>query len=156
MDSHCDAFSRHCFYHLSVCNFSFEFAVAVHIAFDLFVGAFVSSHCIRISATVELGCLHQACQKHLIVFACFSLILASFFDLAEGTYLKSKSLMQAEIVEVLGLYLIGDTAGLLFCLIVLMLILRYLRVLDWYTKRGEVFFASFKLICKIARDFVSD
>ena len=58
----------------------------------------------------------------------FAGCLASFFNSVGGTYLKSKGLAPAEIFEVLGRYLIGDIGGLLFCLIVLMLILRYLRL----------------------------
>ena len=57
----------------------------------------------------------------------FAGCLASFFNSVGGTYLKSKGLAPAEIFEVLGRYLIGDIGGLLFCLIVLMLILRYFR-----------------------------
>ena len=57
----------------------------------------------------------------------FAGCIASFFNSVGGTYLKSKGLAPAEIFEVLGRYLIGDIGGLLFCLIVLMLILRYLR-----------------------------
>ena len=58
----------------------------------------------------------------------FAGCLASFFNSVGGTYLKSKGLAPAEIFEVLGRYLIGDIGGLLFCLIVLMLILRYHRL----------------------------
>ena len=58
----------------------------------------------------------------------FAGCLASFFNSVGGTYLKSKGLAPAEIFEVLGRYLIGDIGGLLFCLIVLMLIMRYLRL----------------------------
>ena len=60
----------------------------------------------------------------------FAGCIASFFNSVGGTYLKSKGLAPAEIFEVLGRYLIGDIGGLLFCLIVLMLILRYLRLMD--------------------------
>ena len=59
----------------------------------------------------------------------FAGCIASFFNSVGGTYLKSKGLTPAEIFEVLGRYLIGDIGGLLFCLIVLMLILRYLRLM---------------------------
>ena len=58
----------------------------------------------------------------------FAGCIASFFNSVGGTYLKSKGLAPAEIFEVLGRYLIGDIGGLLFCLIVLMLILRYHRL----------------------------
>ena len=58
----------------------------------------------------------------------FAGCLASFFNSVGGTYLKSKGLVPAEIFELLGRYLIGDIGGLLFCLIVLMLILRYRRL----------------------------
>ena len=57
----------------------------------------------------------------------FAGCLASFFNSVGGTYLKSKGLVPAEIFELLGRYLIGDIGGLLFCLIVLMLTLRYRR-----------------------------
>ena len=59
----------------------------------------------------------------------FAGCLASFFNSVGGTYLKSEGLAPAEIFEVLGRYLIGDIGGLLFCLIVLMLTLRYRRLL---------------------------
>ena len=61
----------------------------------------------------------------------FAGCLTSFFNSVGGTYLKSKGLAPAEIFEVLGRYLLGDIGGLLFCLIVLMLILRYLRLTHW-------------------------
>ena len=58
----------------------------------------------------------------------FAGCLASFFNSVGGTYLKSKGLAPDEFFQVLGRYLIGDIGGLLFCLIVLMLIMRYLRL----------------------------
>ena len=58
----------------------------------------------------------------------FAGCLASFFNSVGGTYLKREGLASAEIFELLSRYLIGDIGGLLFCLIVLMLILRYLRL----------------------------
>ena len=63
----------------------------------------------------------------------FAGCVASLFNSVGGTYLKSKGLAPAEIVELLGRYLIGDIGGLLFCLIVLMLILRYLRFRHLWT-----------------------
>ena len=57
----------------------------------------------------------------------FAGCLASFFNSVGGTYLKREGLAPAEIFELLSRYLIGDIGGLLFCLIVLMLILRYRR-----------------------------
>jgi hypothetical protein len=57
----------------------------------------------------------------------FAGCVASFFNSVGGTYLKSEGLAPAEIHQVLGRYLIGDIGGLLFCLIVLMLIMRYVR-----------------------------
>ena len=60
----------------------------------------------------------------------FAGCLASFFNSVGGTYLKSKGLAPAEIFEVLGRYLVGDIGGLLFCLIVLMVILRYHRLMQ--------------------------
>ena len=59
----------------------------------------------------------------------FAGCLASFFNSVGGTYLKSEGLSAPEIFELLSRYLIGDIGGLLFCLIVLMLILRYVRLL---------------------------
>jgi len=58
----------------------------------------------------------------------FAGCLASFFNSVGGTYLKREGLAPAEIFELLSRYLIGDIGGLLFCLIVLMLILRYHRL----------------------------
>ena len=58
----------------------------------------------------------------------FAGCLASFFNSVGGTYLKREGLSAPEIFELLSRYLIGDIGGLLFCLIVLMLILRYLRL----------------------------
>ena len=57
----------------------------------------------------------------------FAGCLASFFNSVGGTYLKREGLSAPEIFELLSRYLIGDIGGLLFCLIVLMLILRYFR-----------------------------
>ena len=57
----------------------------------------------------------------------FAGCLASFFNSVGGTYLKREGLMPAEIFELLSRYLIGDIGGLLFCLFVLMLLLRYCR-----------------------------
>ena len=59
----------------------------------------------------------------------FAGCLASFFNSVGGTYLKREGLSAPEIFELLSRYLIGDIGGLLFCLIVSMLILRYLRLL---------------------------
>ena len=59
----------------------------------------------------------------------FAGCLASFFNSVGGTYLKSEGLSTPEIFELLSRYLIGDIGGLLFCLIVLMLILRYVRLM---------------------------
>ena len=59
----------------------------------------------------------------------FAGCLASFFNSVGGTYLKREGLSTPEIFELLGRYLIGDIGGLLFCLIVLMLILRYVRLM---------------------------
>ena len=59
----------------------------------------------------------------------FAGCLASFFNSVGGTYLKREGLSAPEIFELLGRYLIGDIGGLLFCLIVLMLILRYFRLM---------------------------
>ena len=59
----------------------------------------------------------------------FAGCLASFFNSVGGTYLKREGLSAPEIFELLSRYLIGDIGGLLFCLIVLMLILRYHRIL---------------------------
>jgi len=59
----------------------------------------------------------------------FAGCLASFFNSVGGTYLKREGLSDPEIFELLSRYLIGDIGGLLFCLIVLMLILRYLRLM---------------------------
>ena len=59
----------------------------------------------------------------------FAGCLASFFNSVGGTYLKREGLSAPEIFELLGRYLIGDIGGLLFCLIVLMLILRYVRLM---------------------------
>ena len=60
----------------------------------------------------------------LLVFAgC----LASFINCLGGAFLKSKGLTTVEILELMTRYLIGDIGGLLFCLVVLMLALRYLR-----------------------------
>ena len=58
----------------------------------------------------------------------FAGCLASFFNSVGGTYLKREGLSTPEIFELLCRYLIGDIGGLLFCLIVLMLILRYIRL----------------------------
>ena len=58
----------------------------------------------------------------------FAGCLASFFNSVGGTYLKREGLSVPEIFELLSRYLIGDIGGLLFCLIVLMLILRYIRL----------------------------
>ena len=58
----------------------------------------------------------------------FAGCLASFFNSVGGTYLKREGLSAPEIFELLSRYLIGDIGGLLFCLIVLMLILRYIRL----------------------------
>ena len=61
----------------------------------------------------------------LLVFAgC----LASFINCLGGAFLKSKGLTTVEILELMTRYLIGDIGGLLFCLVVLMLALRYLRL----------------------------
>ena len=61
----------------------------------------------------------------LLVFAgC----LASFINSLGGTFLKSEGLAPYEILELLTRYLIGDIGGLLFCLVVLMLALRYDRL----------------------------
>jgi hypothetical protein len=61
----------------------------------------------------------------LLVFAgC----LASFINSLGGTFLKSEGLAPFEILELLTRYLIGDIGGLLFCLVVLMLALRYDRL----------------------------
>ena len=61
----------------------------------------------------------------LLVFAgC----LASFINSLGGTFLKSEGLAPYEILELLTRYLIGDIGGLLFCLVVLMLALRYNRL----------------------------
>ena len=57
----------------------------------------------------------------------FAGCLASFFNSVGGTYLKREGLSAPEIFELLSRYFIGDISGLLFCLIVLMLILRYFR-----------------------------
>ena len=59
----------------------------------------------------------------------FAGCLASFFNSVGGTYLKREGLSAPEIFELLSRYLIGDIGGLLFCLIVLMLILRYARLM---------------------------
>ena len=59
----------------------------------------------------------------------FAGCLASFFNSVGGTYLKREGLSAPEIFELLSRYLIGDIGGLLFCLIVLMLILRYIRLM---------------------------
>ncbi len=59
----------------------------------------------------------------------FAGCLASFFNSVGGTYLKREGLSAPEIFELLSRYLIGDIGGLLFCLIVLMLILRYIRMM---------------------------
>ena len=59
----------------------------------------------------------------------FAGCLASFFNSVGGTYLKREGLSAPEIFELLSRYLIGDISGLLFCLIVMMLILRYHRLL---------------------------
>ena len=59
----------------------------------------------------------------------FAGCLASFFNSVGGTYLKREGLSTPEIFELLSRYLIGDIGGLLFCLIVLMLILRYVRLM---------------------------
>ena len=61
----------------------------------------------------------------LLVFAgC----LASFINCLGGTFLKSEGLAPVEILELLTRYLIGDIGGLLVCLVVLMLALRYNRL----------------------------
>ena len=54
--------------------------------------------------------------------------LASFINSLGGTLLKSEGLEPSEILELLTRYLIGDIGGLLFCLVVLMLVLRYDRL----------------------------
>ena len=60
----------------------------------------------------------------LLVFAgC----LASFINCLGGTFLKSEGLAPVEILELMTRYLIGDIGGLLVCLVVLMLALRYNR-----------------------------
>ena len=59
----------------------------------------------------------------------FAGCVASFFNSVGGTYLKREGLSAPEIFELLSRYLIGDIGGLLFCLIVLMLILRYVRLM---------------------------
>ena len=60
----------------------------------------------------------------LLVFAgC----LASFINCLGGTFLKSEGLAPVEILELMTRYLIGDIGGLLVCLVVLMLALRYTR-----------------------------
>ena len=62
----------------------------------------------------------------LLVFAgC----LASFINCLGSTFLKSEGLAPVEILELLTRYLIGDIGGLLVCLVVLMLALRYDRLL---------------------------
>jgi len=58
----------------------------------------------------------------------FAGCLASFFNSIGGTYLKSEGLSVPEVFELLLRYLIGDIGGLLFCMFVLMLILRYHRI----------------------------
>ena len=63
----------------------------------------------------------------------FAGCVASLFNSVGGTYLKSKGLAPVEIIELLGRYLIGDIGGLLFCMIVLMLILRYFRLRHRWT-----------------------
>ena len=50
----------------------------------------------------------------------FAGCVASLCNSGGGTYSKSKGLALAEILELLGRYLIGDIGGQLFCLIVLM------------------------------------
>jgi hypothetical protein len=61
----------------------------------------------------------------LLVFAgC----LASFINCLGGAFLKSEGLAPVEILELMTRYLIGDIGGLLFCLVVLMLALRYFRL----------------------------
>ena len=60
----------------------------------------------------------------------FAGCLASFFNSVGGTYLKREGLAPTEIFELLSRYLIGDIGGLLFCLIGLMLILRYRRLMQ--------------------------
>ena len=60
----------------------------------------------------------------------FAGCLASFFNSVGGTYLKRGDLAPAQVFELLSRYLIGDIGGLLFCLIVLMLILRYRRLME--------------------------
>ena len=61
----------------------------------------------------------------LLVFAgC----LASFINCLGGTFLKSEGLAPVEILELMTRYLIGDIGGLLVCLVVLMLALRYTRL----------------------------
>ena len=57
----------------------------------------------------------------------FAGCLASFFNSVGGTYLECEGLAAPEFLELLGRYLIGDIGGLIFCLIVLMLTLRYRR-----------------------------
>ena len=59
----------------------------------------------------------------------FAGCLASFFNSVGGTYLKREGLSAPEIFDLLSRYLIGDISGLLFCLIVLMLILRHVRLM---------------------------
>ena len=54
--------------------------------------------------------------------------LASFINCLGGAFLKSEGLAPVEILELMARYLIGDIGGLLFCLVVLMLALRYFRL----------------------------
>ena len=58
----------------------------------------------------------------------FAGCLASFFNSIGGTYLKSEGLTVPEVFELLIRYFVGDIGGLLFCMFVLMLILRYNRL----------------------------
>jgi len=55
----------------------------------------------------------------------FAGCLASFFNSLGGTYLKSDGLTVSEILELLVRYFVGDAVGLLLCLFVLTLLLRY-------------------------------
>jgi hypothetical protein len=58
----------------------------------------------------------------------FAGCLASLINCLGGTFLKSEGLEPLEILELVTRYLIGDIGGLLFCLVVLMLALRYYRL----------------------------
>ena len=54
--------------------------------------------------------------------------LASFINCLGGAFLNSEGLAPVDILELLTRYLIGDIGGLLVCLVVLMLTLRYVRL----------------------------